>query len=135
MLALSVICVSSVCVCFMADGSYTREAKPRIACKASAHIRFTHIPLTKASPMAKSVKESESVSHSVMSDSVTPWTIACQVPLWDFPGKNTGVVCCFLFQGIFLTQGSNPHLLWLLHWQAESLPLSHVGSPTQWGYK
>ena len=26
-------------------------------------------------------------------------------------------------QGIFLTQGSNPHLLCLLHWQADSLPL------------
>ena len=30
---------------------------------------------------------------------------------WDFPGKNTGVCCHFLLQGIFLTQGSNPHLL------------------------
>ena len=47
---------------------------------------------------------------------------------WDFPGKNTGVGCHFLLQGmIILTQGSNPHLL---HWQAESLPLSHQGSPT-----
>ena len=26
---------------------------------------------------------------------------------WDFPGKNTGVDCHFLLQGIFLTQGSN----------------------------
>ena len=31
-------------------------------------------------------------SHSVMSDSVTPWTIAHQDPLlWDFPGKDTGL--------------------------------------------
>ena len=29
---------------------------------------------------------------------------------WDFPGKSTGVGCHFLFQGIFLTQGSNPGL-------------------------
>ena len=28
-------------------------------------------------------------------------------------------------RGIFLTQGSNPHLL---HWQVDSLPLSHQGS-------
>ena len=35
---------------------------------------------------------------------------------WDFPGKNTGVGCYFLLQGIFLTQGSNPHPLYLLHW-------------------
>ena len=27
---------------------------------------------------------------------------------WDFLGKNTGVGCCFLLQGIFPTQGSKP---------------------------
>ena len=27
---------------------------------------------------------------------------------WDFPGKNTGVGCCFLLLEIFLTQGLNP---------------------------
>ena len=48
---------------------------------------------------------------------------------WDFPGENTGVGCHALLQGIFLTQGLNPHLLHLLHWQADSLPLSHQGSP------
>ena len=36
--------------------------------------------------------------------------------------------CHVLFQGIFLTQGSNPHLLCLLHWQAGSLPLVPPGS-------
>ena len=30
---------------------------------------------------------------------------------WDSPGKNTGVGCHFLLQGIFPTQGSNPILL------------------------
>ena len=39
----------------------------------------------------------------------------------DSPGKNTGMGCYALFQGIFLTQGSNPHLLFLLHWQMGSL--------------
>ena len=29
----------------------------------------------------------------------------------DSPGKNTGVGCHFLLQGIFQTQGSNPYLL------------------------
>ena len=33
----------------------------------------------------------------------------------------------FLLQGIFLTQGSNPHLLHLLHWQADSLPRASPG--------
>ena len=34
-----------------------------------------------------------------------------------------------LLRGIWPTQGSNPHLPCLLHWQANSLPLSHLGSP------
>ena len=33
--------------------------------------------------------------------------VVCQ---WDFPGKNTGVGCHALLQGIFLTQGLNLHL-------------------------
>ena len=37
----------------------------------------------------------------------------------------SGMGCHFLLQGIFSTQGSNPHLL---HWQADSLPLSHLES-------
>ena len=54
----------------------------------------------------------------------TLWSVAHQGPLsMDFPEKNTGVDCRFLLQGIFSTQGWNPHLLCLLHWQAGSLPL------------
>ena len=34
---------------------------------------------------------------------MTQWTIACQAP-WDSPGKNTGVGCYALLQGIFPTQ-------------------------------
>ena len=30
---------------------------------------------------------------------------------WDFPGKNTGMGCHFLLQGIFSIPGLNPHLL------------------------
>ena len=45
------------------------------------------------------------------------------------PGKNTGVSCLDLLQGIFLTQGSNPRLLCLLHWQAGSLLLAPPGKP------
>ena len=43
-----------------------------------------------------------------------------------FPGKNIGGGCHFLLQGIFLAQGSNPRLLHFLHWQADSLPPSHL---------
>ena len=43
----------------------------------------------------------------------------CQAPLsMVFSGKNTGMGCHALLQGIFLTQGLNPHLLYLLQWQA-----------------
>ena len=40
----------------------------------------------------------------------------CSPPGWDSPGKNIGAGCCFLLQGIFLTQGWNLSLLHLLHW-------------------
>ena len=47
---------------------------------------------------------------------------------WDSPDKNTGVGCHFLLQGIFQIQRANPHFLHLLLWQADSLPLSPLGS-------
>ena len=56
------------------------------------------------------------------------WPVRLLCP-WDSPGKNTGVGCRFLLQGIFPTQGSNLCLLRLPHWQADSLPLHHLGSP------
>ena len=69
----------------------------------------------------------------------TPWTAAHQAPpsvgfsrqeYWSgvpLPSlKNAGVGCNFLLQGIFPTQGLNLHLL---HWQVDSLLLSHQGSP------
>ena len=48
---------------------------------------------------------------------------------WDSPGKNTRVGCRFLLQGVFSTQGSNLHLLYLLLWQAASLPLAPPRKP------
>ena len=69
--------------------------------------------------------------HSFVSNSLWPhglWPSKLFCP-WDSPGKNTGVGYHSLPQGIFLTQGSNPCLFCLLHWQAGSLPLAHLGSP------
>ena len=40
----------------------------------------------------------------------------------ESPGRNTGVGCHALLQGVFPTQGLNPLLLLLLHWQAGSPP-------------
>ena len=62
--------------------------------------------------------------------SATPWTVARHA--LNFPGKNTGLSCHFLLQGIFPIQELNPHFLHLLHWKADSLPLSHLGSPLLW---
>ena len=59
------------------------------------------------------------LSHSVMSNSfATPWNGAAQLLYpWDYLGKNTRVDCDFLLEQVFLTQGLNPRLLHLLHWQ------------------
>ena len=48
---------------------------------------------------------------------------------WNFPGKNTGVDCHCLLQGIFPAQESNLCLLCLLHWHVDSLPLAPPGKP------
>ena len=66
------------------------------------------------------------VSDSLPPHGLQPARLLC--PL-NFPGKNTGVGCYFLIQGIFQTQESNPHLLCLLHWQVDSFPLAPSGKP------
>ena len=45
---------------------------------------------------------------------------------WDSPGKNTGVDCHFLFQGILLNWGLNPGLL---HFRQTLYQLNYTGSP------
>ena len=56
---------------------------------------------------------------------VTPWTVAHQPR--GFQGKNTGVGCHFLLQGIFPTQGSNmglPHCTQTLcHLRNQGIPI------------
>ena len=66
------------------------------------------------------IEACESESHSVMSDSLQPYSP------WNSPGQNTGVGSCSLLQGIFPTEGVNPslpHCRWILY------QLSHQGSP------
>ena len=63
------------------------------------------------------------MSNSLRPHGLQPSRLLCP---WDFLGQNAGVGCHFLLQGTFLTQGSNLHLLYLLHWQADSLPLFHL---------
>ena len=68
------------------------------------------------------------LSHSVMSDSLKPldYRPPGSSVHGDSPGKNTGVGCHALLQGIFLTQGLNPGLL---HCRQIFYCLSHQGSP------
>ena len=60
------------------------------------------------------------VFNSLCPDELQPSRILCP---WDFPGKNIRVDCPL--QGIFLTQALYPCVM---HWQMDSLPLSHLGS-------
>ena len=86
-----------------------------------------HLP-RRAAAAADTFEKCDSVSHSVMSDSLQPHglqptRILCP---WDSLGKDTGVGCHALLQGISLTERLNPSLLpcrqILYH-------LSHPGSP------
>ena len=74
---------------------------------------------------------SSSVSRSGVSDSLQRHGLQSSKHLypWDFPGKNTGVGCHFILQGIFLTQESNPGLL-----QCRQILycLSYQGSPRRY---
>ena len=65
--------------------------------------------------------KSESVSCSVVSYSLWPHRLLSP---WNSPGKNTGVTCHALLQGIFPAQISNPGLL---HYRQILYPLSHQG--------
>ena len=70
-------------------------------------------------------------SHLTLGDPMhySPARFLCP---WDSPGKNTGVGCHALLQWIFPTPGSNPHFLGHVHWQVDSLPRSHLGSPLEY---
>ena len=66
-------------------------------------------------------EESESESHSVVSNSLQPHRLYSP---WSSPGQNTGVGSLSLLQGIFPAQGLKPGRL---HWRADSLPAEPQG--------
>ena len=70
--------------------------------------------------------EASVVSNSLWPYELQPTRFLCP---WDSPGKNTGLGCYFLLQGIFPTQGSCPYLLCLWHCRWILYRLSHLGSP------
>ena len=66
------------------------------------------------------------MSNFLWSHGLYPTRLLCP---WDSPGKNTGVVCHSLLQGIFPTHGSNPGfphyrqiLYCLSHWRLLETP-------------
>ena len=80
-------------------------------------------PLSTASITPHPPSQSESESHSVVSDSLEPHGLYNP---WNSPGQNTGVGSPSLLQGIFPIQGSNsglPNCRWILY------QVSHKGSP------
>ena len=79
-----------------------------------------------SAPSALFYIESESESHSVVSDSLQPHGLYSP---WNSQCQNTGVGGLSFLQGIFPTQGWNPglpHCRWILY------QLSHKGSPRIW---
>ena len=84
------------------------------------------------------IPQSCMLSCSVVSGSLWPhglWPSRFLCPR-DSPGKNTGVGCHFLLQGIFPAQGLNPHLWPLLHcrqilchWATPEAPDTSMTSP------
>ena len=60
---------------------------------------------------------------------LSSWTVACQVPVsMEFSREDYWSGLPLLFQGICPTRESNLCLLHLPYWQANSLPLLHLGS-------
>ena len=97
-------------------------------CRSEVHSSF-------CAPTSSHLRQGVPFLHA---RSVTQWCLtllqshglwSSRLPyLWEFPRQEYWNGFHFLLKGIFLTQESNPHLLHLLHWQMDSLPLSHLGS-------
>ena len=68
--------------------------------------------------------------------SAAPWSIAHQPPLSkEFSRQEYWSRLPFPVAGDIPTQELNPHLLRLLHWQVDSLPLAPSGKPSTPGIK
>jgi len=84
---------------------------------------WSGLPLPSPSTWLETLKASENFSPNLLCACVHAQSLQSCPPLsdpmeserplcpWDSPGKNTGVGCHLLLQGIFLTQGSNLGLL------------------------
>ena len=74
-------------------------------------------------PNAVYMEHTRMLSHI---DSLQPWAVAHLAPLCMLISQARILEWVAIFY--FRTQGSNPCLLRLLHWQVNSLQLNHLGS-------
>ena len=81
--------------------------------------RFGEVRLYRWSHRERKKNKCQSFSCVQLFATTKPVRLLCP---WDIPGKNTGVDCHFLLQGISLTQGLN---LGLLHCRQILYHLSH----------
>ena len=86
-----------------------------------------------ALPSSRGSSQPSDRAKSLQSCPILYNTADCRLPgssvHGDSPGKNTGLGYRAFLQGIFPTQGSNLHLLCLLHWQVGSLSPVPPGKP------
>ena len=76
------------------------------------------------------------VPNSLRPHGLQPARLFCP---WDSPGRNTGVGCHALLQGIFLTQGLNPgvlhcrrfYIIWAIR-EAQSYKITHYINVGLW---
>ena len=110
----------AACVCF---SSPPLPAVPRPAPPSEHSQRVCLISIR-----SHITKESQSVSHTVVSDSAIPWTVARQAPpSMGFSRQEYWSGLPFPYPGDLPNSGIEPRPPTL---QADSLPLSRQGSPT-----
>ena len=91
---------------------FLQEPAARAASRAAAQLGSQKSPIYLGMKFAIIVLSCSVASDSLLPHGLKPARLLCP---GDLPGKNTGVSCHALLHGIFPTQGSNPHLLRLLH--------------------
>ena len=93
-------------------------ASVRLSAYSQQHNLFWRTLTKSPSSLKWSEVKWKSLSHVWLF--ATPWTV------WNSPGQNTWLGSLSLLQGIFPTQGLNPHLP---HCRQNLYQLSHKGSP------
>ena len=105
--------------------SWTRSVIPIVSSNSTRY--FSIIALTTVLQYLCVCSVTQSCSTLLWPHGLYSTKLLCS---WNFPGENTGGGCHFFLQNIFLAQGSNLCLLCVLHWEVDSLPLSHQGQFT-----